>query len=309
MAIKAIVTMMPMMSLVPSKVTMAAIIAELHLEGQAKRRIWLSFGKEKVDYLCMGNAISEATKENIALSERSYIDLYCKRYEGIPFPRYFDDELRDMYDHNFSEFPVRVTEDDLEIIKRIKTERGEDFIKISCHKKSLYLCGAGFEEEALLTLAKEDYLSFDVPPLDFVAYKRGSEHPELFVDLIKTEKEYYGPEYGESFCERRWLRDLGKIKEGGNGLDAWAVYDKEKIIGYCYSYFDHDVVCIDGLLVIKEYRNRYVASNLIKTIANYYACPIYLHASEDDTPKELYYKLGFEKVGVVYDYLRVDEKE
>ena len=63
---------------------------------------------------------------------------------------------------------------------------------------------------------------------------------------------------------------------------------------------------MDGLLIIKEYRNRYVASNLIKDIAAYYDCPIYLHADEDDTPKEIYYKLGFVKCNDTFDYFKSD---
>lgn len=236
-------------------------------------------------------------------SENNFINLFSRSKNYRSFIRYFDDELKDMYDHNFSFIKKDINESIYKKILIIKEERKEGHIKISLQNESSFLLEKGFKKEVNLTMVKEDYLNFEVPSLDFVTYKRYRKNKEIIKDVIVLEKKYYGKEYGEDFCERRWLRYAKKVDEGDNGLDIWAVYDKDTPIAFAYSYYSEEVVATDGLLVIEEYRHRYVASNLLKEIARYYNCPIYLHADKSDTPKELYNKLGFIIIGETYDYL------
>lgn len=236
-------------------------------------------------------------------SENNFIYLFSKSIDYGSFIRYFDDELKDMYDHNFSLLKEDINENIYQDILNIKKNREEKHIKISLEKEEKYFIEKGFESEVNLTLVKEDYLNFNIPSLDFVTYKRYRQNKEIIKDVIKLEKEYYGKEYGEDFCERRWLRYAKKVDEGDNGLDIWVVYDKDIPIAFAYSFYSEDVVAMDGLLVINEYRHRYVASNLIKTIGAHYDCPIYLHADKSDTPKEMYRKLGFIVIEETYDYL------
>ena len=258
--------------------------------------------------------LSKNTVEKVLKSEVSFTKLFSKVYEEqngpCPFIRFYDDALKDMYDHNFSLIVSKIDDNALNYLMSIKEKRSESFIKISAVEHQEFLVQKGFEEEITLTLAKEDYQNFKVPSIDFVEYKRYTENNDIISDVIKLEKEYYGKEYGEDFCERRWLRYKKRIDEDNKcGLDIWVVYAGTIPIAYSYSFSMHGVVSMDGLLVVKEYRNKYVASNLIKAIAAYYQCPIYLHAEESETPKELYYKLGFEKCSISYDYLLLDKKQ
>ncbi|MCR4562131.1 MAG: GNAT family N-acetyltransferase [Bacilli bacterium] len=251
--------------------------------------------------------VKKETLNNIASSEESFASLFSAEiYRSDRLVRYHDELLKDMYDHNFS-FANSLNDDDFRIIEEFKEKFNESFIKISSSESLPLLIEAGFERETLLTMAKEDYQNFIVPEIDFVRYVRVKERIEAIEDLIRIEKRYYGPEYGEDFCERRWKRYLNKILEGQNGLDIWVVYKGEEAIAYCYSYYFQNTICLDALLVIEEYRNKYVASNLIKEIASYYDCPIFLHADDEETPKEMYKKLGFEIVAKIYDYLKVDK--
>lgn len=247
--------------------------------------------------------ISKELINKVNKSEEEFTTLFSKRYPSNIVERYFDDELKDMYDHNFSLTKEEINDEILNTLLRIKEERKETFIKIESPKKLNSLVGKGFEEEQEITLVKEDYKNFNIPSIDFVTYKRYSENKEIIKDVIRIEQEYYGESYGVDFCGRRWIRYANRVDQNDtSGLDIWVIYDKDIAIGYCYSFFNNEVVAMDGLLVIKEYRNRYVASNLIKHIAAYYDCPIYLHADEDDTPKEIYYKLGFIKCNVTFEY-------
>ena len=236
-------------------------------------------------------------------SENNFTNLFSKSKDCGSFIRYYDDELKDMYDHNFSLLKESINEDSYQKMLEIKKERNEKHLKVSLDKSCPFLIEKSLKEEINLTMVKEDYKNFYVPSLNDVIYKRYRENKEIIKDVIELEKKYYGKEYGEDFCERRWLRYAHKVDEGDNGLDIWVVYDKDTPIAFAYSFYSEDVVAMDGLLVIGEYRHKYVASNLIKKIANHYECPIYLHADKTDTPKEMYQKLGFIIIAESYDYL------
>ena len=248
--------------------------------------------------------------ENVILkvheNEQNFVDLFsvCLEIDGIK--RYYDDQLRDMYDHNFS-LVDSIDNNILKTINKIKTDRKEYFIKISSPTPQDLLLEKGFEKEVTLTMVKTDYLHFPAPKNYLVKYKNYRENNEIINDIIATEILYYGELYGIDFCIRRWNRYFNKVNEGENGLNMFATYYQDKIAGYCYAYYKNGVVCVDGLLVLKEYRNQYVASNLLAYIAHFYNCPIFLHAENDDTPKEMYEKLGFKTVSTSYDYLKIEK--
>lgn len=253
--------------------------------------------------------ISQEIIKKVEKSKQHFTELFSSIFfNNQTYTRYFDKNLADMYDHNFSSFIKEVDDKSFNELLDIKRELNEGFMKISLKEPCGLLTAKGFQKEILLTLLKEDYSNFSIPEIDFVTYKRYSEHKEIIEDLIKIEKEYYGTLYTEDFCERRWRRHQEVIDNGHKELEIWGVYHNDKMIGFAYSYFNDDVVAMDSLLTINEYRNKYVASNLIKEIANYYKVPIYLHADEEETPKEIYYKLGFKKIATSYDYLLVDKE-
>ena len=243
---------------------------------------------------------------NIELSESSFTNLFSKPV-SLPFGvRYYDDLLPDMYDHNFTLINTLVNEDKLNVLLDIKKQRNENFIKITTPIRSEFLEKKGFESEALLTMLKQDYDRFDVPSTKDVSFKSVKENKRYIEELIDIEIKYYGPSYGEDFCRRRWIRYYEKALED-NGLDIYVALKEDKVVGYCYSYYSHNIVCVDGLLVVKEMRKQYVASSMLKHIAHQYHCPIMLHASEDETPKEMYKKLGFETKEILIDYLLLDK--
>ncbi len=64
---------------------------------------------------------------------------------------------------------------------------------------------------------------------------------------------------------------------------------------------------IDGLIVDSKYRKKYVAISLIAHIKDSHPDTIlFLHADEDDTPKEMYEKMGFKTIERLYEYLCTD---
>lgn len=247
-------------------------------------------------------------KNKIKISEKNFTRLFSNTINIDDNTRYYDDEIKNMYDHNFFELHSEMNDELFAKFLDIKKERKETFMEITSANKSEYLIKNGFKEETILTLVKQDYQDFNIlKPMD-VRYIRYKENPKIIQDVIDIEIKYYGPAYGEDFCKRRWLRYKDYIDSHiDTTLDIWVIYDNDIAIGYCYSYLDKDVVGMDGLIIIEEYRNKHLASNLIKHIAQYYKCPIYLHADEQETAKEVYFKLGFKIIDKYYYYLKVDK--
>ena len=64
-----------------------------------------------------------------------------------------------------------------------------------------------------------------------------------------------------------------------------------------------------GPLVDEDFRHQYIAMTLMKHIAEKAQERgeiLYLHADSEDTPKELYAKMGFQAVDKLYEYLCTD---
>lgn len=237
-------------------------------------------------------------------NEENLVLLFSTPNKTNTYIRYNDDELKDMYDHNFFE-AQNIDEKLLFKFYEIKEERREGHLKISskCEEKCLKL--HNFEEEILLTMLKNDYDIFHIIEREGLIFKNLKED-NIIDDIISLELLEYGEIYGRSFTIRKMHRYASKILEKNNGLNYHACYLGNLLVGYCYTYYDQGVVGLDGLLVRKEYRHQGIASTLLKYIANFYNCPIYLHADEEESPRYLYEKLGFKVIDKTYDYLIVD---
>lgn len=59
---------------------------------------------------------------------------------------------------------------------------------------------------------------------------------------------------------------------------------------------------LDDLWVEEGFRHRYIATTMMKHVAQNFEGTIYLHAMADRTPREMYTKMGFEVLETIYDY-------
>ena len=240
--------------------------------------------------------INDRLIDDVLENEQSLIDLFsfCTLLDENKYAlRYSDDLLKDMYDHNFTSIVGRVDEALLYKINEYKNSRNESHTKITSLSKEDFLLKKGFEEGLLLTMVKEDFASWP-------------KENDIEDDVLKLELFAYGNVYGEDFTSRKISRYMTKAKEKDNGLNYFAAYIKGELVGYLYSYYDHNVVAIDGLLVKEEFRHKGIATSLLEYVALYYKCPIYLHADNDETPQEMYEKLGFVTIEKTYEYLLLD---
>ena len=121
-----------------------------------------------------------------------------------------------------------------------------------------------------------------------------------FSELEEIEVKHFGPLYGEDFSRRNIRRLYGKLTFHG-------AYFDNRLIAACHSFSADGITGIDGLIVDQAYRRQYAASSLLGHIkAAHPADLLILHADNEDTPKEMYLKMGFQIVDRLYEYLKTD---
>ncbi len=88
-----------------------------------------------------------------------------------------------------------------------------------------------------------------------------------------------------------------------------AAYHNGEVVAICHALCYSDCVEIDDLVVAPSVRKQYIATTMLKYIAENFVGQLYLHADEDDTPREIYSRLGFEIVDRCWEYRRLWKTE
>jgi spore maturation protein CgeE len=123
----------------------------------------------------------------------------------------------------------------------------------------------------------------------------------LFCDLQHDEEAL-----GRDFCERRAYR-RGKIYVSAEGVNSYNCYHDGTIVGKCDMFIDDGVAKIEEFAVIPIYQRKGYGTTILKYLINVameaQCHTIYLVADEEDTPKDMYLRIGFTKVGDRTDLL------
>lgn len=210
-----------------------------------------------------------------------------------------DDQLRDKYDHNSFFYSGQPSVEEVRAALAYQKKRDDTFLKLEGYEPLEETFGMTPDATLTMVLAKDaDINSWKANPDVSV---RVLQAPD-FEQLEQHELSYYGPLYGDSFTLRNNRRLREKLTFLGAFLDG-------KLAGSCYIYPSDGYVCMDSLLVGEAFRHQYVASTLIKYIAEHAqndGNTLYLHADPDDKPKEMYAQMGFQVTDKVYEYLCTD---
>jgi len=121
-------------------------------------------------------------------------------------------------------------------------------------------------------------------------------YEDLLEDAVTNCPEEYRPIVAKSMTAA-----LNDAKADTN-YHWFAAYLNGKIVGSAYALCHDGCMEFDDLVVRKEYRNRYIATTIMKYIAENFKETICLHAAVNKTPKDMYAKMGFEIVATSYEY-------
>lgn len=247
----------------------------------------------------------------IRKAERSFKMLFSQKCAfSEHMEKWQDDDLYDMYDHNqFVPLLDDPTDKELEQAIAYQHQLGRGFLKIDTREKldealterfSLEECCT---ETMLLQNKQENIEAWKCNP-DVIIHDSASS--DVLADLLQIDIETFASDYGEDFIRRRDARYVKKAMET-QGFHYYVAYLDRKPAGSCYACAIDGYVVMDALVVREAFRKRYVATTLMKHIASQFKEEMFLHADADDTPKEMYGKMGFETVDELYEYLKMWE--
>ena len=213
-----------------------------------------------------------------------------------------DSELPDMYDHNAFVTNGIPTKSELEEAEKFQIANGDDFFKIDSKSKlpDEWIESFRLEEDLTYTMLLEKDRANQLKNNPSVEI-RCSKQKNIRNDILEVELQTYGADYGEDFVRRKMHRYLD-MSENHENFYYFGAYIQGRIAGACYAFVTDGWACLDGLAVIPEFRNQYVATTLLSYIANQFDERLYLHADAMDTPKDMYEKMGFYIVDHCYEY-------
>ena len=247
----------------------------------------------------------------IRKAERSFKMLFSQKCVfSEHLEKWQDDDLYDMYDHNqFVPLLDDPTDKELEQAIAYQHQLGRGFLKLDTREKldealterfSLEECCT---ETMLLRNKQKNIEAWKCNP-DVIIHDSASS--DVLADLLQIDIETFASDYGEDFIRRRDARYVKKAMET-QGFHYYVAYLDRKVAGSCYACAIDGYVVMDALVVREAFRKRYVATTLMKHIASQFKEEMFLHADADDTPKEMYRKMGFETVDELYEYLKMWE--
>ena len=309
------------------------IVLDTNLKNKRAQHVYERLGFQKVDVRIdawidqVGEKQSvvdyELTKEHfvdfalmdeishVRKAEQSFKQLFSqKRVFSEHLEKWQDDDLYDMYDHNqFVPLLDDPTDKELEQAIAYQRQLGRGFLKLDTREKldealterfSLEKCCT---ETMLLRNKQKNIEAWKCNP-DVVIHDSASS--DVLADLLQIDIETFASDYGEDFIRRRDARYVKKAMET-QGFHYYVAYLDRKPAGSCYACAIDGYVVMDALVVREAFRKRYVATTLMKHIASQFKEEMFLHADADDTPKEMYGKMGFETVDELYEYLKMWE--
>lgn len=247
----------------------------------------------------------------IRKAERSFKMLFSQKCAfSEHLEKWQDDDLYDMYDHNqFVPLLDDPTDKELEQAIAYQRQLGRGFLKLDTREKldeALTECFSLEEcctETMLLRNKQKNIEAWKCNP-DVIIHDSASS--DVLADLLQIDIETFASDYGEDFIRRRDVRYVKKAMETP-GFHYYVAYLDGKVAGSCYACAIDGYVVMDALVVREAFRKRYVATTLMKHIASQFKEEMFLHADADDTPKEMYRKMGFETVDELYEYLKMWE--
>jgi len=245
--------------------------------------------------------------EEVDKCEIEYTKSFSRSYENEDIIRFWDNELKDMYYHNYTYInrPMdetelkNIIEDEIELRLLEESKFCNILLRPTVDVSLLSILGYNPER------SKNGYYSFDISQFSKLKEVIGCtikkvSSEEMIEDILFCDLQHDEESLGKDFCTRRSYR-RGKVYVSDKGVNAYICYHNGNIIGNCDLFIDNGVAKIEDFAVIPKYQRNGYGTTILKAlidIAIKENCHlIYLVTDEDDTAKGMYQKNGFNKIG------------
>lgn len=245
--------------------------------------------------------------EELKYVEEEYKKHFCKISEDEKYIRFSDENIADMYWHNYIYIKSKISIDEL-----------KDFVSIELKKRKI-------ENHNFLRIEfdfsiNDDFLDFpivpDVTTYDYMyiqirddqsfKYNEKSEvklaaSKEILEDGIEVDVLANGPSMGMEWARKRILRKANVYQDNKNKLDFYVCYTPNEVAGKCEYLLHNDIVKIEDFDIYEKFQRKGHGSAMINHLLNKAkhdnASLVYLITDKDDTAKKMYEKCGFKKIG------------
>lgn len=217
--------------------------------------------------------------------------------------KWTDAALPDKYDNNGFDYTDGVTEAEILAALRHQQEKGLRFLKLQGRKPLAEAAVGRFgleESETLTMLLPEgpDRNWVLNPAVEII----DSKDRDIADEIIRLELADFNDAYGEDFCRRNIVEGL-RHAEKEPDLHYLAAFADGTAAAACYVWLSDGTAGLDGLHTHRDFRNRHIATTLMAEAVRRFPGRHYLHADKDDTPKEMYGRMGYRTVDFLFEYL------
>lgn len=245
--------------------------------------------------------------EKLIECECEYTKCFSEFYENEDIIRFRDNQLNDMYYHNYTYIKKAMSEIELKSII-------QDEISLRLSEKSNFcnILSNSVVNSSLLSILKykpeistNGYYSFDISYFsklnDLLGYTiKKVNNEEMVDDILFCDLQHDEKSLGKDFCTRRCYR-RGKVYVSDKGVNSYVCYHNGDIIGNCDLFMYNGIAKIEDFAVIPTYQRKGYGTTILKSLIDISikenSHTIYLVTDEDDTAKEMYQKIGFNKIG------------
>ena len=247
------------------------------------------------------------TNEKVINCEIAYTKCFSTVYEDDNILRFRDDVIKDMYHHNYTyfkspykELKMRSLMEEELAIRRSEQSNYCD-IKVNAKLNPAILGYIKYPSE-VTTFGFYTFNSnrFDaITEVDGIMVKQVTSIDNV-EDILYCDLKADEAKLGKDFCIRRCYR-RGQVYILETGVNAFVAYKDGAIIGCCDLFIHEGVAKIEDFSVIETYQRKGYGTTLLQAIigkaleANCHT--IYLVTDEEETARDMYLKLGFEKIG------------
>jgi spore maturation protein CgeE len=249
------------------------------------------------------NMFSKFSSSDIVYSKK-----FTHNYENNEIIRFYDNNLRDMYMHNFTFIKNSVCKDNfrkiiIEELEKRKVENAE-FLRIEFN--------FSIEDDFITDLpvipkvTKYDYMYITPQMYDYLT---GNE--ECIITKALTEKVLKAgieadilanqSAMGSEFARKRIYRKSEVYKQRNSNLDLYVCAYNGISIGKCEFMLNNDIAKIEDFDILKNYQRKGFGTSVIKHLLgeakDHNVEFVYLITDSEDSTKEMYEKCGFKKAG------------
>lgn len=200
--------------------------------------------------------------------------------------KFEDNNVKDKWDNNAFYYDDIITSDDIEEAINYQKNKGLNYVKI-VGNVAINSIHFDINETNVALLYSNDSLN--------------TLEPNMYIRELSLE-EVTNAEISEFVDENRTEDFIRReIKESFEKLIYKGLFVDDNLVSYCYLFKYQDYTILDGLGTLSKYRHKGYATMLLKALCDQ---KTFLHAYINDTPLNMYKKMGFIEVYTSYEYIK-----